>query len=382
MKKYLKIPLQAFALGSVLSYSGVSEADKLGATRETAYDTKEDGLYEIVRDVSWREKNPGWLARFFGADVGSIKIGERFVSEKLVCPKPKPTALVILEDKDPASVYLEGLQHIRDQKNWENFLRCVRKFSPIEYEILESTDAPENDAIAVAEIVGKNIPFQGEIAQGKGAEAAKRDADAKIAQENSEAEYGRAAQLAAARPGSCSANFNNNNPVNNQQAAATYPSPLGPWVQKEVKLNYLSEDFLRKLREKLPEIGERGAFLDYNVRLVGEVTFPDCEFRNGAGIDAVAGKLKDYGLQEKIVVLYGSADGRSGEKCPSGNNEHLSGHRAISTLINLEHRLGGHLHGAHVDFIAGGEELNERTVRVYLLEENNIRNISNPLDVF
>ncbi len=137
---------------------------------------------------------------------------------------------------------------------------------------------------------------------------------------------------------------------------------------------------LHCLKEELPSIKEQGIFDGYNVHHIGLVTFPDCKFNNGKGLDAISRKLQSYDLRDKIIVLYGSTDKRSAKKCPSMNGEYLSGYRAISTLIDLEKRLGEHLHTAHIDIIAGGNRLNRRAADIYLLEKRIIEDVRNPFE--
>ncbi len=144
-------------------------------------------------------------------------------------------------------------------------------------------------------------------------------------------------------------------------AAYLFPIQAQPQPTKPVSLH--------SLKKELPSLGEQGIFQRYNIHRIGSVTFPDCQFHNGEGLDAISRKLQSYDLRDKIIVLYGSADTRSAKNCPSVTNDYLSGHRAVSTLNDLEAKMGDHLHAAHVDIIAGGNTLNRRAVDIYLLDK-------------
>lgn len=148
---------------------------------------------------------------------------------------------------------------------------------------------------------------------------------------------------------------------------ASYASPAGSWVETETRERYLPSDVLESIRDD-------GQAAGYNVEHLGNVTFAECEVHplppSSSGMDTLVGKLRNQAVSGKTIVLRGNADARSAGKCFSGNNEDLSGHRAVSVLNDLYARLGdGFLKQVHADIVSGGAAKNERSVDISLVSK-------------
>lgn len=299
-----KLQTLAAILGLGLTTPGVSEADKLGATREPGYDTRADGLYEVIREDSWKEGTGLWNWLF--GDDGRKITGTRNVSEKLVCAKPEAPNLS--NAADPASRYNDGIELDNLHRERENYLRCLEKHG-VAYN-REQVTALDLDKLYAA--TQENIPNQEQIARAKEAEAKRANADA-------EKEYEKNRGIEAAGGDGVKSNISpviTTSPTIAPQANFVPGTTKEYNARKQEQMGYHPSLTLEEQYAICTETEEGKSLAEY----IGEVRFDDCKHApqeaKENSMENLVDKLVGAAKEGDLILYCGMTTEPVADQCP------------------------------------------------------------------